>query len=199
MKKTTWTIFSVIIFSLLFSTGCTVNKKAITIRTHLAVETEYQLNRAAEEVDQLIKYTMAQQAEAAYAQLSQKYQTLINSIRLQYNDNPKLLIEESAKAGADYVRGQEKTKEFLKQETERLYVLVNKIKVGAKAVNEINEMANQEVLIQQDLLDQVINAGLEESLEALFTTIQEKYTPTELKDEIPTLPATLQKNIPAIP
>ncbi len=185
MRKTSWLLCFV--FSLLFLAGCMTSKKAVIIRTKLAVETEEQLKITASEVQQLIEFTMSEKANQAFEKHSQKYQNLINSIRYRYGNDLSLLTVKSAKAGADYVRGEYRIKEQLLTETERLYMMVYKIKVGAKAINVINEMADKEITIHDDLIDQIVESGLDASLETLFQEIETKYTPKELGILIPKL------------
>ena len=123
MRRATGVVFLVLLFSVL-STGCMMSKKAVAVRTRLAMETEQQLETTASEVEQLVKYTMAQQAEKAFQQHAQKYQTLKNSIRFKHADDVPTLMDKSSKAGADYVRGEYKIKEDLQAETERLYLFI---------------------------------------------------------------------------
>jgi len=207
MRKTTYLLF--IVFSLLFSSGCLMSKKAVAVRTRLAMKTEQQLTTTAQEVEQLVKYTMAQQADQTFALHAQKYQTLKNSIRLQHGNDIGTLSDKSAKAGADYVRGEYKIKEELQEETERLYLMVYKIQSGAKAIDTVNKMANEEITIHDDILDQITESGLDVALQTLFTEIEKKYTPDDLKKEDTTVvkpiveptPSSITKNsyTPAIP
>jgi len=170
-----------------------MSKKATVIRTRLAMETEKQLETTAEEVMQLVQFTMSEKANQAFERHSQKYQDLINSIRFRYKEDPVQLAAKSAKAGADYVRGEFKIKKQLLSETEKLYLMVYKIKTGAKAINTINQMADAEITIHDDLLNQIIESGLDVALETLFSEIEKKFTPKELEilkpepDKIPVL------------
>jgi len=172
-----------------------MSKKAIAVRTRLAMETEQQLTTTAQEVEQLVKYTMAQQATQAFALHAQKYQTLKNSIRLQHGNDIGTLSDKLAKAGADYVRGEYKIKEGLQEETKRLYLMVYKIQSGAKAVDTVNKMANEEITIHNDILDQIIESGLDVALQTLFTEIEKKYTPDDLKKEDETVVEPIVKPI----
>ena len=170
----------IIYFLFVFVAGCATAPKAATIRTKLAVDTEQQLNQSSVEVESLIKYVISQKGEIAFFALEKKYLSLISQIKSQYYNDSTQLSEKSAKAGADYIRGQEKIKEGLQNEANRLLLLVLKIKVGAKAVNAINQMSDSEIQLQKEAIGQIEQTALNTAIGGIIAQLVDKYSSTSI-------------------
>lgn len=163
--------------------GCMTSKEAMRIRTELSVNTQAQLTETSTEVDGLIKVIIAEKSEKAFSQLQAQYENTYRAINNAYKDDQALMFQNVARLSANYVKGLQKTQESLASEAERLSVISSKVLAGAKAVDAINKMANNEILLYDATMSQFMSTITSQSVQDIIKAAEDKYYPAALKEK----------------
>jgi RNA polymerase-interacting CarD/CdnL/TRCF family regulator len=133
-------------------------------------------------VDGLIKVIIQDEADKAFAQLQNQYENTYSSISYQYQATPELMSRNVALLSANYVKGLQKTEQNLESEATRLSVISSKVLAGAKAVDAINKMANDEIMLYDTTMAQFMSAITNQSVADIIKTAENKYYPQALKE-----------------
>jgi hypothetical protein len=158
------------------------SKEALRIRTQLATDTQTQLTETSTEIDTLIKFVIVDESEKAFSELQQRYDDTYTSINYQYKSNPELAERNIAILSANYAKGIQKTQENLMAEAVRLSMISSKVLAGAKAVDAINKMANDEIMLYDNTMSQFVSTITSQSILDIIKSYSDKHYSAKLKE-----------------
>lgn len=153
--------------ALLGATACATPRGAAEIRGKLASDAATQLDQSAVEVEQLVAYLIGQEVDSAFSSLAAQYSATLDAA----GDDREAVVA----TVAAYLDGQNKTRESAQREGERLLQIAAKIRAGARAVEAVNAMADNEIAARRQVFDEFVATGVPDIILRIIEEAQVKH------------------------